>query len=310
VRQRGVALITAIVVVAIATVLAVRIGTRAAMDLRRTAGLVALDQGWHVALGAEAWAIEMLSEDHKDNAEFDHLGEAWAQPLPPLPVDGGELRGALEDMQGRFNLNNLVGPEREPDVANVERFQRLLLLVGAQPRWAGMMADWIDENSMPEQDGAEDGTYLSQNPPYRTANGLVATTTEMMALPGMTRDEFERIRPYVAALPAGTAINLCTAKAPVLAALAETGGAEFTEELLATNRKEGCYPTQEFLPSMVGDPLAQDLINSKTVTETTNWFRAVTAVRIGTSEFTLYSLINRNESDTAIRTVVRSTGTE
>ena len=61
---------------------------------------------------------------------------------------------------------------------------------------------------------------------------------------------------------------------------------------------------------MVGDPLAQELINSKSVSETTNWFRAVTAVRIGTSEFTLYSLINRNESDTAIRTVLRSTGTE
>ncbi len=66
----------------------------------------------------------------------------------------------------------------------------------------------------------------------------------MMALPGMTRDEFERIRPYVAALPAGTAINLCTAKAPVLAALAE-GGADFgNEELLAANRKDGCYPDQ------------------------------------------------------------------
>ena len=114
-RQRGVALITAIVVVAIATVLAVRIGTRAALDLRRTAGLVALDQGWHVALGAEAWAAEVLSDDYDDDPETDHLGEAWAQPLPPLPVDGGEVRGALEDMQGRFNLNNLVNAAQEPD---------------------------------------------------------------------------------------------------------------------------------------------------------------------------------------------------
>lgn len=309
-KQRGVALITAIVVVAIATILAVRIGTRAAMDIRRTAGLVALDQGWHVALGAEAWAIEVLKEDYKNSDRADHPGEAWAQPLPPLPIDGGEVRGALEDMQGRFNLNNLINVDHEPDEANVERFQRLLMFVGAQPRWANMMADWIDENSMPESEGAEDGTYMSQNPPYRAANGLVATTTEMMALPGMTRDEFERIRPYVAALPPGTAINLCTAKAPVLAALAQSGGSEFNEELLAANRKEGCYPTKEFLPTMVGDALADQLINSKAVAESTNWFRAVTAVRIGTSEFTLYSLINRNESDTAIRTVLRSTGTE
>jgi len=310
-RQRGVALITAIVVVALATILAVRIGTRAAMDLRRTAGLVALDQGWHVALGAEAWAIEVLKDDYKDQpGGADHLGEAWAQPVPPLPVDGGEVRGALEDMQGRFNLNNLINADHEPDEANLDRFRRLLMFVGAQPRWASLMADWIDDNSMPESEGAEDGTYMAQNPPFRAANGLVATTTELMALPGMTRDEFERIRPYVAALPPGTAINLCTAKAPVLAALAESGGAEFNDELLAANRKEGCYPTKEFLPTMIGDTLAQQLINSEAVAESTNWFRAVTAVRIGTSEFTLYSLINRNGSDTAIRTVLRSTGTE
>lgn len=307
-RQRGVALITAIVVVAIATVLAVRIGTRAAMDLRRTAGLVALDQGWHVALGAEAWAIEVLKDDYEDSREFDHLGEAWAQPLPPLPVDGGEVRGALEDMQGRFNLNNLVNADREPDEKNIERFQQLLLQVGAQPRWASIMADWIDDNPQPGiPEGAEDGTYLAQNPPYRAANGLVATTTEMMALPGMTRDEFERIRPYVAALPAGTPVNVCTAKAPVLAVLVE-GGTDFgNAELLAANRRDGCFPTRADLQATLDPGIWQAL--DQLVSQESEWFRAVTAVRIGTSEFTLYSLINRNGS-TAIRTVLRSTGTE
>ena len=125
---------------------------------------------------------------------------------PPLPVDGGEVRGALEDMQGRFNLNNLVTDDRSANETAVAQFERLLLLVGAQPRWARIMADWIDDGTVPENpEGAEDGTYLSQNPPYRAANGIVTTTTEMMALPGMTREEFERIRPYVAALPVGDA---------------------------------------------------------------------------------------------------------
>jgi general secretion pathway protein K len=305
-RQRGVALITAIVVVAIATVLAVRIGTRAAMDLRRTSGLVALDQGWHVALGAEAWAIEVLKDDIKNSQEFDHFGEAWAQPLPPLPVDGGEVRGALEDVQGRFNLNNLVTAERETDPDNVERFALLLVQVGAQPRWASLLADWIDQDAQPNMpEGAEDGTYLSQNPPYRAANGLVATTTEMMALPGMTRDEFERIRPYVTALPPGTRINVCTAKAPVLAMLSD-GGLDFSnEELLAANRRDGCYPT----PEMFEDKFPIRADRERVISQNSDWFRAVTAVRIGTSEFTLYSLINR-DSDTAIRTVLRSTGTE
>ncbi len=303
-KERGVALITAIVLVAIATVLAVRVGTRAALDLRRTAGLVALDQGWHVALGAEAWAAEVLSDDDRD---IDHLGEAWAQPLPALPVDGGEVRGALEDMQGRFNLNNLVVEGLVID-AEVERFERLLVLIGAESRWARIMADWIDIDTMPGiPEGAEDGTYLSQNPPYRAANGQVTTTTEMMALPGMTRDEFERIRPYVAALPAGTPINLCTARAPVLAALVE-GGTDFGEaELLAANRKDGCFPTLADLQATLDAAAYQEL--SESVSESTDWFRAVTAVRIGTSELTLYSLMRRDQSG-ASRTILRSTGAE
>jgi general secretion pathway protein K len=126
----------------------------------------------------------------------------------------------------------------------------------------------------------------------------------MLALPGMTREEFERIRPYVAALPVGTKINLCTAKAPVLAALIE-GGTNFGDaEQLATNRKDGCFPTKEDLQN---DPSWNAMRDS--VEQKSDWFRAVTAVRIGTSEFTLYSLIERNGS-TAIRTVLRSTGTE
>jgi general secretion pathway protein K len=302
-RQRGVALITAIVVVAIATILAVRIGTRAALDLRRTAGLVALDQGWHVALGAEAWAIEALRDDYEDSPESDHLAEAWAQPLPPLPVDGGEVRGVLEDMQGRFNLNNLVTIDGEADEENIARFEELLALVGAQPRWANMMADWLDQDLMPLPAGVEDGTYLSQNPPYRAANGLIATTTEMMALPGMTREEFERIRPYVAALPRGTKINVCSARAPVLAIIADEGVDFSNEELLAANRRDGCYP----LPEMFQSIPPQE--RTRLMSQTTEWFRALTAVRIGTSEFTLYSLIHRN-GNTAIRTVLRSTGTE
>ena len=166
----------------------------------------------------------------RDSPTTDHLAEAWAQPLPPLPVDGGEVRGALEDMQGRFNLNNLVDERPQVNEAAIDavraaaRPRRRAAALGAASWRTGSTTDTIPE--IPE--GAEDGTYLSQNPPYRAANVLVTTTTEMMALPGMTRDEFERIRPYVAALPVGTPINLCTAKAPVLAALVE-GGSRFRQ---------------------------------------------------------------------------------
>ena len=308
-KQRGVALITAIVLVAIATVLAVHIGTRASLDIRRTAGLVALDQAWQVALGAEAWAIQVLKEDAQDS-QNDNLSEAWAQPIPALPVDGGEVRGALEDMQGRFNVNSLLLAEDEvAKQAAIARFERLLTLVGAQPRWALILADWIDPETVPNfPEGAEDGVYLAQSPPYRAANGPISTVTELLALPGMTLDEFQRIRPYIAALPVNPTIriNLCTAKAPVLAALL-AGETDFGDaDILESNRRGGCFPTVDMLKNLPGvnfealEPLVSD---------SSNWFRVVTAVRIGTSELTLYSLIERTSSGSG-RTVLRSTGTE
>jgi len=306
-KDRGVALITAIVVVAIATVLAVHIGTRASLDLRRTAGLIALDQAWHVALGAEAWAAEVLREDREDS-QTDHLAERWAQPLPPLPVDGGSVRGGLEDMQGRFNLNNLLDNDGTVNEFSIARFERLLSHVDADRRWARIMADWLDTDTVPGfPDGAEDGNYLGQNPPYRAANGPVTTVTELMALPGMTLEEYLRIRPYVAALPVGTDINICTAAAPVLAALAE-GGTDFGDsEALSANRRDGCFPTIEDLRAVLSEAEFHAL--QPTIAENSNWFRAVTAVSIGTSELTLYSLIERNSAGGS-RTVLRSTGTE
>ena len=157
-------------------------------------------------------------------------------------------------------------------------------------------------------DGAEDSVYLAQSPPYRAANGPVTTTSELMALPGMTQEEYQRIRPYVAALPAGVnKVNLCTASAPLLAAIAEGAGDFGDGESLVANRRDGCFPRLADLEAVMDGPTFNAIRG--TIAESSNWFRAVTAVRIGTSELTLYSLIERTTTG-AGRTVLRSTGTE
>ena len=306
-RQRGVALITAVVLVAIATVLATRIGTEAALDLRRTGGLAALNQAWQVALGAEAWAAQILNDDLTTSTQ-DDLSEDWARPVPPLPIDGGMIEGQVEDMQGRFNLNNLLKADGTVDDVNVERFRRLLLGVEVDPRWAGTLADWLDADTVDRfPDGAEDGVYSGQAPPYRTANGPVTTTTELMALPGFSLEDYARIRPHVAALPVGTKINVCTATGAVLSALVE-GGTDFGDpEALTRNRRDSCFPRLDDLRVGVADEEFAALQSS--LSENTNWFRITTIVSIGTSQLTLYSLLERNASG-SVRAVVRSIGTE
>ena len=161
------------------------------------------------------------------------------------------MQGAIEDMQGRFNLNNLAHVVRQNGQSvrircRSQQFQRLLVSVGLEPKWAGIARDWIDADDQPGQpDGAEDSVYTSQTPPYRTGNWPMMSPSELMNMPGFGADRYRKIAPYVTALPTATAkINVCTAPAPVLESLRRQSERRiFSDpELLANGRKSGCFP--------------------------------------------------------------------
>jgi general secretion pathway protein K len=312
-RTRGVALIIALVVVALATVLATRIGAESALDQRRAATLLAQEQVMQVALGAEAWAIEVLRADFERNNRQVTLDQAWATPLMELPIDGGSLTGQLEDMEGRFNVNNLVNPDGTKNLFAFAWFQRLLAKLQLEPKWASLLLDWIDPDTIADGiDGAEDGVYTGFNPPYRPPNRPITSTSELLALPGFGIERYRTLAPFVAALPVGTPLNVCTASGPVLDTLAPSLVAFAADaKQLATNRQKGCFPTAADVTSMI-TPLLKPQEKEAAMRlygETSRYFRGTTIVSIGTTELTLYSLIERNPGGYA-RVVLRTLGTE
>jgi general secretion pathway protein K len=307
-RQRGVALITAVLMVALATMLAVDVGYRGMLDQRRSGTLFALDQAYEIALGAEGWAADFLKRDLQDS-QTDHLGEIWARPLPPLPIEGGTVEGRLEDLQGRFNLNNLVSNDGTTNPEAVKQLERILATLQIEPTWATAMADWIDQDTQPGfPDGAEDSVYTSQDPPHLAANMPITRPSELLVLPGFGAERFAKLRPFVAALPVGSKLNVCTAPGIVLDALSETSR-EFglNPEDLANRRKDACFPTLDDLRGALGDQAYNEVKNS--LTESSNFFRATVWVSIGTTEFTLYSLLAR-AGPGPVRPVLRSFGSE
>jgi general secretion pathway protein K len=307
-RQRGVALITAVLMVALATILAVNVGFRGFLDQRRSGTLFALDQGYEIALGAEAWAADFLKQDMQDS-QTDHLGEVWARPLPPLPIDGGTVEGQLEDMQGRFNLNNLIHTDGTPNPETVQQLERLLTMLEIEPAWAAAMADWIDQDAQPGfPDGAEDTVYTGQDPPHLAANMPITRVSELMVLPGFGPQRYARLKPYVAALPVGTPLNVCTAPGVVLDSLsADSREFSLNPTDLASRRTSACFPTLEDLRGSLGDEAYNAIKNS--LTESSAYFRATVWVTIGTTQFTLYSLLARGGAAT-VRPALRSFGSE
>ena len=320
-RQRGVALIIALILVALATILATKLTFDGWLEQRRAVGVLAAEQAYQFGLGAEALAADVLSQDAQ-NSKTDTLIEAWAQPTQPLPLtpendaEGepiGTLQGSLEDMQGRFNLNNLGALLQDgsgkPDPFPLAQFQRLLAAVGVEPKWAGIARDWIDADDLPgNPDGAEDSVYTSQTPPYRTGNYAMLSPTELMNLPGFGADRYRLIAPYVTALPTANAkINICTASSPVLESLGDNLSGEYSPEVLASGRKAGCFPEIQAFTNVLGNAKASQI--QAWFIDSTSYFRLTTRITLGTTEFTLYSLLYRGGNSGKVTPMLRTFGT-
>ena len=299
--QTGVALITALLVVALATVIAGSALWDHHLDTRRTAALLYTDQATMYALGAEAWAGRILIEDARDSSN-DHPGEEWAIDLPLLPIEGGTIDGALIDLQGRFNINNLIDASGATDPVAVAQFERLLESLELDRRWARLTADWIDADIDPNFTyGAEDSMYMGSDPPYRTLNAPVTSVTEMMSLSEMDQETFDTLRPHVTALPRGSTLNINTASVPVLQSLSENVTLSDATSIVEDRPEDGYGDVAE-----LGELVPPELVPSLSVSS--RFFRVVVRVNVGTVEFTMYSLLDR-EGTESVRTLLRSYGT-
>jgi general secretion pathway protein K len=308
--QRGIALLVAVLLVALGTILAAAIGYESAMTFRRGAATYAFDQSLLIAQGAEALAAYGLRQIRASDPTHTYPGQGWDKPFGPLEVvPGVMLEASLEDLQGRLNINNLVDREGTPNKDYVAAFTQLLEMLGLETKWTGYLVDWIDADLVPQNpDGAEDSVYMGQTPPYRTANRYITSISELLALPGFGRDRYLALAPYVSALPWGTKINVCTAKDKVLDAFLGPGHTEFSADpgALAKNRtaSSGCFPTlSNYQAAFNAQSWQKSMVNY--FSQSSSYFRLTSYVTIGSTEFSVYSLMYQDATN-AVRPIQRS----
>lgn len=301
--NRGVALLTAIILVALTAIIASAIVFNTAMMARRSSSAFAFDQAAQMAGGTEALAASALDLKYRQAANEDTEEDPWAQPFGPVEVSPDvRLQAQVLDLSGRFNLNSLVDAKGVKNPMAFEIFQRLLLNLQMDSKWADMIVDWIDADSLASPQGAEDATYTSETPPYRTPNIAITSVSELLALKGFGANNYATLKDYVAALPRpgpvnSTKINLCTASGPLLNALFNSS--QFTQAsgalLLASQRKGHCFPKPNDLqfqnPKEFADIDAQIGIGT-----TSDYFRLTSLISIGTSQFALYSFLQRTST--------------
>jgi general secretion pathway protein K len=308
-RQRGIALLVAILLVAMGTMIAATIAYENAKTARYGAATFAFDESVLVAQASEtlaAWGLREIRRSQSGTQSI-YIGQGWDKPVGPVEVvPDVMLTASLEDMQGRFNLNSLVKQDGTTDPVTFAALEQLLASLQIEPKWAGYIVDWIDPDIVPSNpEGAEDSVYLGQAPPYRTPNMYITSTTELLALPGFGRDRYKKLAPFITALPIDAKINVCTAPGLVLDAFIP-GRQEFGRdpEGLAKNRQAagGCFPKRTDYQAAFG---AAKNFPGDYFSETSIYFKLTSYVTIGTTEFNLYSLLTQDQTGN-VRAILRS----
>lgn len=243
-NRSGVALVVSLLILVLIVSLAMeifRVGARAAQT-----GAFARDSirsGLLAEAGAAAARVA-LREDAKNN-DYDTLDEVWSRPVPMIELGEGVINVAVEDEERKINLNRLILPNgNAPDEQRLAVFRKLLTVLDLEPSVADAAVDWLDNDDSARVGGAESAYYLSLPYSYKSKNDLFDSVEELRLVRGMTKERFEKIRPFVTVHSSGR-VNMNTAPKEILMALSAgqdaTDGGEITSstaDQIIAHRKE------------------------------------------------------------------------
>lgn len=300
-KNKGVALITVMLILSLATILAVSMSSRQQLDIHRSANILNFEQAYQYILGAESWAKQILKRD-KDY-KIDSFEDDWATVLPPLPIEGGKMSGQLEDLQARFNINNLV-QNGKPQKLYIERFKRLLRNLSLNENLSSNIIDWIDLNEQIGFSGAEDNEYLNLSPAYRTANQPMTDVSELLLIQDVDFESYEKLRPFVCVLKSEIAINVNTASAEVLSSIIKDISLEDAKSLVSDREKDTFKKVDDFLQHPL---VKQKKIKSEGLSVSSNYFQLNSTAQIERISVDYTTIINR-ENDGHVMILQRSRG--
>ena len=305
-----------LLLVAVIAVLAGAMLEKLRISTRLSANAAAGEQARAWAVAAEAMATVRISSLLSRSPERVTLAGGWSGRPLPLPLPGGGLATArVLDGGNCFNLNGLVNGPGDGTYASYPiaraQFARLMRLLGIPGQVADQVAagasDWIDTDDGQQAGGAEDARYTGQQVGYRTAGTLMADSSELRAVAGVTPEVYAQLRPWICALPVAqpAAINVNTQlpeQAPLLAMLApDTVSVEAARQLIARRPPQGW-----------GDPNAiwtgSGVSGAGGTAIKTTWFRLAIDVRMAGAELEERALIDATRLP--VRLVARQWGEE
>ncbi|ALF59057.1 type II secretion system minor pseudopilin GspK [Psychrobacter urativorans] len=223
--QRGVALLTILLLVVSITIVAGAMLASQKIAIRRSGVLFNQNQLLQDINVGQQLAITMLRADTKLN-DTDSTQDIWAQPLPPYSLGTHTIAVEMRDEASRFNINNLYH-DGATDTAALAAFQRLLKALNVDSDIAIAVLDWQDTDKETYKDGGDESVVYAQQSGNGSDKALpnqpFISVEQLQEVRGVSAEVLVTLRPYITAVPYYLPININTANPVVLAALVEGG---------------------------------------------------------------------------------------
>lgn len=296
-RECGVALLIVLLVVAAAMALAAALMLNGMRDIRAASAWIDGEQAMLYARGGEAWAGELLYQDRQadlaDDVWRDGRAETWATPLADFAVDQGKLDIRIVDLQGRFNINNVRAADGTIDAAQAQVLQRLLAELDIDASCNDRILDALDADSETRLQGAEDRELEASDPPHLAANRPFADIREVASVCDLDVVQMRQLRRNMTALPEHTLININTATAKVLEALAPDLGA--SADRITADQTSVSYADLDKALAETGTAQALAAVRAE-LTTGSSWFEVDVVARYEKRVARLRSVIYRDKA--------------
>lgn len=291
--ERGFALIQVLLVFAMLAVVVTKLQYEQRIQVERAYQSLTLSQTQVYLNSAEDFArVALKVERENATKQNDHFGELWNRPFP-IEFEGTPILMKANDLQGRFNVNWLHPSAPNADNASLG-FKRMLIHLNLDPAIADELKEWFDSN------GNALFNYGGQVPSYRPSFEPMADVTEMRLLDSLNKEDYEILRPYISALPPGSALNINTASEAVFMSLASYISEQDAQGFVSNRPTDGYEATSDVTNTNVFQQNnGQMLINQLTVES--DWFDLYIEVTVN-DRTTLQSSTIHRTADTVLVT--------
>ena len=304
-KQAGMALLTVLLLVAVMAALAISMLDDIRFGLRRSQNSQEMARAQWIAISADSLAQAQIRRLLEREPRRTTLAGGWNGRPFVFPLEDGSIRAVLRDGGNCFNLNSVVEgvPEQwQARKLGVAQYLSLLAALGIDGTAANSLADalvdWIDSDGERSPYGAEDAAYARHRPAYMTSGALLSEASELRAIEGYDAGTYERLRPYVCALPNNmlSPLNLNTLgehDAPLLQMLTMSAlGSAEARRLIAARPATGWMQTAAFWtqPALRALPLSGEVLGQ--VGLRTRYFRLQSQIVVGDAQLQSHALFD------------------